>query len=685
MNTIPVEFNQSLFTLSTPKKSYLSHSSQDILNKLTAGLRNNQKLFLVTGQRDCGKTTLVQRAISELETKALTINISSEILTYEELVNFTGDKLRDGFSSETYLDVKMANLLDIKAANLKELIKTKSIKHVVFIVNQSIKFDPTILEKILKLINSTTFSSCHPHLIVTGSPGLKTKVKESNLPAMLISDINSFQIEPLSEKDIRSYISFHLKDLKGHGQDLFSNAAIERIIIYSKGLPGLINNLCNQGLLTANIEEKTTITEEIMDEVLENSLFLGNKFDYTAPEPPLPDSLSFNNVVSSTKPIENNQKPPVKNKLLKPDLDEETMQQKRIKKKIISQDKEPQQIKRVRKVQPNHKVHSLKKSQTPVGHTPKSIFISAFTMGIIFAAIAGIGWNFFTKEKQEQEPDNTYTDVALPQQQAPQSLPIENQNTASTPNNEESSSSLTNNEKLTEPEVETYTSNKRKEILQRLLQRAEQQLKSKQLISPAEDSAWATYKKILELSPDNQQALSGINTIKETYLGWAKNEIKKGDTTQATFFLNKALEVSPNDTEVLDTLLTIKKTPKTESFEYIAELKSDLYKLLDEPNGVSTLLTIAQQRITEKNLTTPKNSNALSIYKLILSRFPEHEQALAGMQTIKNKYLAWAKHEIRQGNFRHAEYLYTKALEVSPSDPETLSDLNQLRNTTNNF
>lgn len=682
MNTIPVEFNQSLFTLSSPKKSFLSHSNQDILNKLTAGLRNNQKLFLVTGQRDCGKTTLVQRAITELATKTLTINISSDILTYEELLDCTGNKLRDEFSSESYVNVKTANLLDIKAANLKELIKTRSIKHIIFLVNQSIKFDPTILKKILKLINSTTFSSCSPHLIVTGSLGLKAKVKESNLPALLISDISVFQVEPLSETDIRSYIDFHLKSLKKQEQNLFSNAAIERIIVYSKGLPGLINNLCKQGLLTANIGEKTTITEEVMDEVLENSLFLGNKFDYKEQEPQLPASLSFNNIVTPIDPIENNKKSPTKNKLLKSDLDEKTMQQNSIKKKPTSQDGE---LEHVRKVQPIHKVHSLKKSQTPVDHTPKSIFISAFTMGIIFTALLGIGWNFFSEENQDQKSDNTHSSAEPVQQQSHSDLSIENQNTLSTPNNEESQNSLANNEVLTTPVVETYSSNKRKEVLQRLFQQAEQQLKSKQLISPAKNSAWATYKKILELNPNNQQALSGINTIKETYLGWAKNEINKGNSTRAAFFLNKALEVAPNDTEASESLLAIKRTPKTDDFKYIAELKSNLYKLLDQPNGVTTLLTIAQQRITEKNLTTPPNSNALSIYKLILSRYPEHNQALAGIKKIKNKYLAWAKNEIRQGNFRHAEYLYTKALEVSPSDPETLSDLNQLRNTTDNF
>ncbi|MCK5828682.1 MAG: hypothetical protein KAH20_00075 [Methylococcales bacterium] len=681
MNTKTVEFNQSIFTLLTPEQSFLSHSNQNLLNYLIADLNNNKKLLLIAGPRECGKTTLVQRAISNLENKSFLIDITPETLTYEELLDSIGNKLKEGFSSKAYSDVKSSNLLDIKAATLKGLIKTKSIKHIVLFVNQSLKYEPSILKKILKLINSTAFGSCQSHLIVTGSPELESEINESDFPATLINNFGSYQMEPLSENEIRSYINFHLKDLEEYGQDVFSNAAIESIIIYSKGLPGLINNLCTQGLLTANIEERTTITEEVMDEVLENSIFLGNEFDYTTQDPQLPDLLSFNNTESSKQPIEDNQELPIKNKLFQPDLHDEAMSQNSTKKKIILPSNERHQ-KIISEAHSSNQIHSLKKSKTPVDRSPKTIFIFAFVMGIIATTLVSSGLNFITGDKQDSDPSNPYSDVEpkpTNQQQAQKNLIIENKEVLT-----QSEELPKQNTEITQS-IEPPSSPDRTKEIRALLQRAEHQFINKQLVSPAEDNAWTTYKKILELNPDNHQALSGINIIKETYLGWAKNEISKGNTTQAKFFLNKALEVAPNDTKALEALLSLKKTPQSEEFKYIAELNNDLYKLLDKPNGIPELLSLAQQRITEKNLTTPANNNALSIFKLILSRFPDNKQALTGVKTIKNKYLTWAKHEIKKGNFQHAEYLYTKALEVSPSDPEAQSDLDQLRNTTDNF
>ena len=103
MNTKSVEFNPSLIRLSDPRKSYLSSANKNVLKNLTSDLKKGKKLFLVTGERNCGKTTLVQRAVSELETKTLLVDIGQENLDYEQLIDITGNKLKEGFSSETSL------------------------------------------------------------------------------------------------------------------------------------------------------------------------------------------------------------------------------------------------------------------------------------------------------------------------------------------------------------------------------------------------------------------------------------------------------------------------------------------------------------------------------------------------------------------------------------------------------
>ncbi len=706
MNTLSVEFNQSLFNLSDTGQSYLNLSNRNILKNLIIGIQKGNKTLLLTGEHNCGKTTLIQRAIDEIQAKTLLIDIDQGNLDYEQLIDLTGTNLNDDFSLD--------DSIEIKSAHLKELIQSESIKHVIFLIDQSLKFQSTALEKTLKIVNSNIFGSSSSHLIITGLPKLETKLNESSLFAEAFDDSNTFQVENLPENDIRSYINFHLKDLEKQGKNLFSETAIERIILYSKGLPGLINRLCNLGLLTANIEEKSIVTEDMMDEVLENSLFLGNEFNYTPPESSIPSApieassntssspfQSLSNVKNTgfnTKNIDSNtkqkapktnqtstststiqtkpstkkaeeftniQKPLVENKLLEPDWLENSLfvgdRRKGVEEKLVP----------TKQRLPKSKIKVVKKNRRDVDVSKKSLFFYTFLMGMVFSALLGTGWYFLNLKELSFDDKNTFEVLT----DKDESVGV----TESTDNEAEAKNII----------IEETVGDS--DSIQEYLQQAEHQLSNKKLMTPTGDSAWSTYKKVLEINPNNQQALSGIYQIKETYVGWARAEINKNNTTLAISFLNKALEISPDDPEILDTISMIKNSRGTtrrrtaEIKEYIPELGYDVYKLLDEPNGISKLLIIADRQIERKNLTKPVNNSALSIYKVILDRYPNHIQSILGIKRIKNKYLSWAKHEIKKGDFRHAEFLYSKALEVAPSDPEILSNIDRLRQTTGDF
>jgi tetratricopeptide (TPR) repeat protein len=213
-----------------------------------------------------------------------------------------------------------------------------------------------------------------------------------------------------------------------------------------------------------------------------------------------------------------------------------------------------------------------------------------------------------------------------------------------------------------------------------LLVIAEQRLKNKKLMYPEEESAYTAYQEVLSLSPRNQQALSGVNKIKETYLRWARYAIKKGKNESALISFGKALKVSPDDPDILMMLKKIQNAETTEVSKSEVPLKINLNKLLDDKEeGINKLLGIAKQQIIKKNLTTPEHSSAFAIYRAILDRFPMHKEAWSGIKKIKNKYINWARFEMKQGDLSHAKYLYTKALELAPADPEIIYALEQFK------
>ena len=793
MTPISTQINPSLFQTADLSKVYISPSFEENLQTLLKGIREEKKIFLISGKQGSGKKTLVKKAIYEIKDKALLVNIKPENIDYEKIIDTTGKCLEKNFSTDSPLEEKLARI--------NELLKKKSIQHVAVLFDQSVEFKRTVLENGLLLINSSLSESCLFHLIITGQSDLSNQIKKSGFPASILEDSGSLHINSLSFNEIRSYIKFHLQHLDNHGDNIFSEEAINQIIKYSKGLPGLINRLCSLGLLTANLEEKSSVSLEMINEVLENSLFLGNEFDYTPPtednsfsvDKVTDDNLTFNNTISPnptpskppehTKPIEQAKQPinrmstniektavvnenPVKPKKLDLELEELIKKNEaivsrenksneidldnlinsiRTEKKPVRVEQKPLRTKQ-KSVRIEQKPVKIERQDIRVGKedavkykskkryvSPKkrhvssksSPVFSAFSMGVIFSTLIATGLYFFLFKNQGTPISrDTVSDLLTSKNEYPQEQlearlnyleqQLKNRQSASSEKNTTvvnkkntmdyvselpataagSTNKITQNSTQNTAEVINLQNIKKREI-QGLLSVAEQQLDDKKLMTPVNDSAWTTYNKILTIEPNNQEANSGINKIRDTYILWARHEIKKGNPKHATFLFKKALEISPGDPEILSAIITLEgkkpadtKTIKNSEVNKLTKSndafsKNNLFRLLDTPKGIEKLIAIAELQISRKNLTSPERNSAFTIYKIILKRFPRHTSALNGLKTIKETYVDWAKLEIAQGNYQLAESFYSKALEVSPADPEIVSNLEQLRETIN--
>ena len=740
------EFDKSLFHVTNPQDIFLSGANQQSLKDLISGIQKNQKLFLISGEEGSGKMLFIKRAVQELGTKTRLIQFTSGDINYPNLIDHIGNDLEAGFSVESSLE--------IKEQRLAELLNMWSMQHLVLLIDESLNYQHKLVDDIFKLMDSKIQDSCNVHLLISGLPGLGKKLEKSGLSDTILSNTSSIHIERLNAEEVVSYINFHLRKLKDKGKNLFSDTALKSITHYSKGLPRLINRLCSLGLLTAKLEEQPTVTKVMIDEVLENSLLLGNECGYnSAPFEVIDDHVNKKEPVQSLSNVSSLQQKIIKD--IESDL-------------IINQSDtlEPAQIIAGKYSESNKKQTLQDLGQKPAKEdsSNKTVFISAFIMGIIFTTLVGAGLYFLqqanqgssdnkvaiagqtqltskqdlkTKKikallrKSEQqfqkqklmapEQDNawdTYQEILALDSEHPEALAgiakiketyaiwakkeIEQENfqqaayyyrkvLEASPDDQDILQALKDIDQLKlsaqTPEVPVVrialTDEETLRIKDRLVQ-AKSQFDQKKLMTPEDDSAWSSYKSILVLDSTNKEALAGINKIKEKYLLWAKHEMKRGNFEHAIFLLKKSLQISPDEPELLTLLSKIEgggvKTPKQRS-----NLKDiDLYKLLDAPNGLNELLVFAARQIANKRLTKPEHDSAYKIYQLILQRFPENEKALAGVEKIKDTYALWARHETRQGNFSQAQYLYGKALEVAPSDPEIMSALWQVMKNINN-
>ena len=79
-----------------------------------------------------------------------------------------------------------------------------------------------------------------------------------------------------------------------------------------------------------------------------------------------------------------------------------------------------------------------------------------------------------------------------------------------------------------------------------LLDHAEDQLAVWALTTPVEDNAFKTFQLVLELQPDNPDAIAGIERIGLKYVALAKSAVAKGKLRQARHYAKKAKQFAPN-------------------------------------------------------------------------------------------------------------------------------------------
>ena len=99
-----------------------------------------------------------------------------------------------------------------------------------------------------------------------GQPELKTKLDQPKLRQLKQRIAIHSEIAPLKDEEVGAYIDSRLREAGYKGKDLFQTKAIAKIVLYSKGIPRLINTLCDNALLITFAASHKTVSAEVINE-----------------------------------------------------------------------------------------------------------------------------------------------------------------------------------------------------------------------------------------------------------------------------------------------------------------------------------------------------------------------------------------------------------------------------------
>jgi general secretion pathway protein A len=224
---------------------------------------NRDGFVVITGEIGCGKTTLIQKLLSELDENVIVAKIFQ---TQLDEVEFLQAVLVE-FGMNPF-NAKKVELIDMMNSFLIDQFNQG--KQLVLVVDDAHNLNPKVLEEIRMLSGLETRREKVLHVVLVGQPQLNEMLEAPELEQLLQRVRLRYHIRSLSEADTQSYI-LHRLNVAGlpEMRELFDPSTFSLVFKYSGGLPRLINTLCDTALVCAYADNLPLVTETVLNGAIE--------------------------------------------------------------------------------------------------------------------------------------------------------------------------------------------------------------------------------------------------------------------------------------------------------------------------------------------------------------------------------------------------------------------------------
>lgn len=226
---------------------------------LEFGVMTNAGFTVITGEIGAGKTTLLRHLLRRIS-PAMTVGmIATSPQGREEMLQWILMALGQPFDGPyAVLFKRLQDFLHGQAAAGRRTI---------LIFDEAQNLAPDALENLRMLSNINADKLQVLQLILVGQPQLRDLLREPGLHQFAQRISSDFHLRPLDPREVVRYIEFRLQAV-GATRQLFTADACELAAAASGGVPRMINVLCDTALVYGFAGGATTITADIMREVI---------------------------------------------------------------------------------------------------------------------------------------------------------------------------------------------------------------------------------------------------------------------------------------------------------------------------------------------------------------------------------------------------------------------------------
>jgi general secretion pathway protein A len=235
-----------------PRFLFFSAKHREALNHLLYGIKERKGFVQLTGEVGAGKTTICRAMLEKLGDHYVTALILNPVLD--------ADHLMRAIAMEYGLPVHGKDKLDVLAAiNHFLLEQVDKRRDAVLIIDEAQDLTDELLEQVRLLSNLETDERKLLQIVLMGQPELRARLDAPELRQLRQRITIRFHLRALNRGELWPYIQHRLQVAGGNSAPAFTLGALWRIYHYTKGIPRLVNAVCDKCLLAGYVHKQHKI------------------------------------------------------------------------------------------------------------------------------------------------------------------------------------------------------------------------------------------------------------------------------------------------------------------------------------------------------------------------------------------------------------------------------------------
>ncbi len=232
-----------------PRYLFFSRRHREAFEHMLYGITQRKGFIQITGEVGAGKSTLCRAVLEELGPAYATALILNPVMSGMQL-------LRSILHELGLPDTGNDRLRLTRRLNDFLLARLQAGQDVVLFVDEAQDLTDGMLEEVRLLSNLETDDRKLLQIVLLGQPELRDRLDRPALRQLRQRITVRYHLGPLEPEEIEAYILHRLAVAGANGRPTFTPAAVRAIHRHSRGVPRLVNAVCDKTLLAGYVEER---------------------------------------------------------------------------------------------------------------------------------------------------------------------------------------------------------------------------------------------------------------------------------------------------------------------------------------------------------------------------------------------------------------------------------------------